>query len=161
MTITALIGLLCFLVGVLCGVVTRDALNLFRQSRKERAMRPPCKMKHNVRTLLSVLLAVTVVVNLGLSVLLITTRLTYERVELENRDNAVTSCQNANDSREAQRTLWAFVLQASAANNKDKTPEQRETAKKFGEWVDKLFADRDCTDLSKRYPLPPPPKLGS
>lgn len=155
---TALIGALCFLVGVLCGVVARDALNLFRLSRKERAMRPPCKPNVGIRPLLSVLLAVTVIVNLGLAALLIVTRLNQERIEHENRDNAVTSCRNANDSREAQRLLWTFILDAGAANN-DRTPEQKETARKFRVWIGELFADRDCSDLSKRYPLPPPPSL--
>ena len=151
----ALVGALCFLVGVLVGVVCRDALSLIRQSRKEGAMRTP---HINTRTLISILLAIAVVANLSCAVLLIVARASQGRIEDENKQNAITSCENANDSRAAQRALWGFILQASAAN-KDKTPQQRKTADEFGAWVNKLFAERDCTNLSKRYTIPPPPHL--
>jgi len=73
----------------------------------------------------------------------------------------VQSCQNGNDSREQNRVLWHFILAASAANNPKMTPRQRKLSKDMLTWVDKLYAPRDCSDLTKKYKIPePPPILG-
>lgn len=82
------------------------------------------------------------------------------RVSVENRSNAVTACQNANDQREANRTLWVFVLTVSAANRTEpQTEQQKLISEKFRVWVTQLFAPRDCSDLSKKYKIPPPPDI--
>jgi hypothetical protein len=81
--VTALVGAICFLVGVLCGVVARDAQALYRQSRKERAMRTHRAPRFNIRTLLSILLGVAVAANLGCAALLIVTRAEQEQTRRE------------------------------------------------------------------------------
>lgn len=76
-----------------------------------------------------------------------------------NTANAVTTCQNANETREASRTLWNFVLDLSSARNVDATPAEVAYLEEFRDWIDTVYQERDCTDLSRKYPLPPPPAL--
>lgn len=81
-----------------------------------------------------------------------------ERIEA-NTENAITSCENANETREASRSLWNFVLDLSSARDEDATPQEVAARKKFRDWVDAVYRERDCADLSRKYPLPPPPAL--
>ncbi len=73
-----------------------------------------------------------------------------------NQANAVTSCQNANESREASRTLWFFVVDLAS---KGAPPERAAYLEKVREWIGEVYQPHDCTDLSKKYPLPPPPAI--
>jgi hypothetical protein len=83
-----------------------------------------------------------------------------DREQLEaNTANAVTSCENANETREASRTLWNFVLDLSASSNKDATPEEIGYREEFRDWIAKVYEARDCQDLSRKYPIPPPPTI--
>lgn len=77
-----------------------------------------------------------------------------------NKVNSVVNCENANQSRSANLALWTFILEASAAQNTERTPEQIELIEKIRVWVAQLYAPHDCSDLSKTYDLPPPPSLG-
>lgn len=77
----------------------------------------------------------------------------------QQQENAVTNCENANESREAARTLWGYVVDLSEANNTDATPEEAAYLDEFRAWINKVYAQRDCSDLSKKYPLPPPPSI--
>lgn len=77
-----------------------------------------------------------------------------------NKKNAVINCQNANDSREATRTLWTFLFDASTATNTgESTPEQVALVQSFILWVNEVYATRDCSDLSKKYDIPDPPTI--
>lgn len=76
-----------------------------------------------------------------------------------NQENAVIACRNANELREANLNLWTFVLQASAADP-EQTPAEKRLAEEFRDWINVLYAPRDCSDLSRHYDLPPPPSLG-
>lgn len=75
----------------------------------------------------------------------------------DNKDNAIINCQNANQSRAGNLSLWNFILDKSAEANPNQTPEQRQVAMDLRDWVAKLYAQRDCSDLSRKYELPPPP----
>lgn len=74
-----------------------------------------------------------------------------------NQTNAVTNCQNANESRKASLALWNFIFDASSPS---KTAEQAADLAAVREWIGKLYAPRDCNDLSRKYPIPPPPTIG-
>lgn len=75
----------------------------------------------------------------------------------DTEENAVTACENANESRDAQRILWSTIIAQSAASNPDRSPDELEFIEEFQAWVDELFEHRDCTDLSREYPVPEPP----
>lgn len=77
----------------------------------------------------------------------------------DNESNAVTNCLNANESREASRALWNFVLDSIVAGNPPTTPEEAAFVTDFRAYVGKVYAARDCNDLSRKYPLPPPPTI--
>lgn len=76
----------------------------------------------------------------------------------QNSANAVINCQNANESREANRQAWQLVIQNSS-NNGDRTPKQVLNSQKFSDWIDQLYQQRDCHDLSRRYPIPKAPEF--
>lgn len=75
-----------------------------------------------------------------------------------NTTNAVQSCRNANETREAQVRLWSFVIDVSLAGGEE-TPAQRAQLEQLRTWIHQLFAARDCSDLSKEYVPPSPPNL--
>lgn len=74
---------------------------------------------------------------------------------------AVVNCQNLNEQREKTRILWSFALQASGRPDPDDpdTPKEVKFRQEFGDWVNALYAERDCSDLNKKVELPPPPSL--
>jgi hypothetical protein len=74
----------------------------------------------------------------------------------DNQANAVTSCENANESREASRTLWYFVVDLAS---KDAPPERVAYLGEVRAWIGKVYQPHDCSDLSRKYPLPPPPAI--
>lgn len=76
-----------------------------------------------------------------------------------NARNAVTSCENSNESRESARNLWNFVADLSAAGNPDPSAEQAAFVADFREYINKVYAPRDCENLSRKYPAPTPPTI--
>lgn len=140
-----------FFIGMAVGIVFEDAWDLLSSSRKDRVMWKP--RLPTGRQVLSALLAATVAANMGLGIHLATTRAT-------DQENAVIACENANESRAANLSLWTYVLDLSAASRDEvPTPAEQERLDDFRAWVTKLYAPRDCSDLSKRYEIPPPPTL--
>jgi hypothetical protein len=83
----------------------------------------------------------------------------YANVALgqSNARNAVTSCENANESREAARALWGYVADLSAANDPDAS--EAEFIADFRDYVNKVYQPRDCSDPSRKYPAPTPPTI--
>lgn len=77
----------------------------------------------------------------------------------DNEANAVTSCENANESRAASRTLWNYVVDLAVAGNTDATAQETAVFEEIREYINKVYMPRDCADLSRKYPLPPPPAL--
>lgn len=73
-----------------------------------------------------------------------------------NRINAVVNCENANESRTASHTLWNFILDLST---RDAPPEQMAYLEQVRAWIGQVYQPHDCTDLSKKYVLPPPPTI--
>lgn len=73
-----------------------------------------------------------------------------------NQKNAVQTCQNSNESRDAIAGVWVFFLGAlgDGASEKDLTNIAR-----FQDYINKVYQPRDCADLSKVYPKPTPPVL--
>lgn len=71
---------------------------------------------------------------------------------------AKINCENANDSRKANRQIWTLVVDASS-QDPNRTPNDVRNSQKFQAFIDKLYAPRDCNDLSRRYPIPNPPKF--
>lgn len=78
-----------------------------------------------------------------------------ERIE-DNAANAVISCKNANESREASRTLWFFVADLAG---KGASPQEAAYLGRIREWIGEVYQDHDCARLDKAYPLPPPPTI--
>lgn len=77
---------------------------------------------------------------------------------VQNRQNAVTSCENANESRIAVLEGWHFILGWELVD-KGNNPAETTMSEMILPWFDKVYAQRDCTDLAKKYPIPPVPTI--
>lgn len=75
-----------------------------------------------------------------------------------NEANAVTNCQNANESRRGNSVRWNYVIDVNLSNPKV-TDEQRAYLETVRTWFNKLDAARDCSDLGRKYALPDPPPI--
>lgn len=73
----------------------------------------------------------------------------------DNEANAKTSCENANESRSASRILWSYVVDLASAGS----PGQDSYFGDLRAWINKVYQPRDCSDLSRKYEIPPPPSL--
>lgn len=76
----------------------------------------------------------------------------------DSQANAVISCQNANEARIANKILWDFLIDASLAQD-SQSPESRALLVELKDFITALYAQRDCSDLSKKYVLPSPPAI--
>lgn len=76
----------------------------------------------------------------------------------DNEANAKTSCENANESRKASRTLWNFVLDLALSGG-EATPAEVAYFAQIRDWIATVYMPRDCDDLSRRYEIPPPPTI--
>lgn len=77
----------------------------------------------------------------------------------QNSRDLVTGCENANESRQAARALWGYVIDVSAVSNPSPSADQQRVIESFRAYVNEVYAPRDCTDLSRKYVLPDPPKI--
>lgn len=73
-----------------------------------------------------------------------------------NASNAVTNCENANESRKASRTLWNFILNLST---RDAPPESLVYLDQVREWIGQVYQPHDCANLDNVYKIPPPPSI--
>lgn len=83
------------------------------------------------------------------------TRANTARIKGSETD-AVTACENANESREASRKLWYFVVDLASQTA---PPERVTYLGEVRDWIGQVYQPHDCQDLSRKYPLPPPPSI--
>jgi hypothetical protein len=74
----------------------------------------------------------------------------------DNSSNAITSCENANESREASRTLWYFVVDLAS---RGAGPQEAAYLNRVRSWIGDVYRPHDCADLSREYVIPPPPSI--
>lgn len=105
-------------------------------------------------------IAAIIVSSISLIGLVISGYLIYQNSKnVEATENvAKINCENANDSREANRKIWTLVVQTSS-NDPNRTPQDIQRAQAFQDYINKLYAQRDCNDLDRRYTIPDPPKF--
>jgi hypothetical protein len=76
----------------------------------------------------------------------------------ENKQNAITQCKNQNESRQAILDGWHFILGYELADDAN-NPAEVTMSEMILPWFDQVYAQRDCSDLSKRYNIPPVPTI--
>lgn len=91
--------------------------------------------------LLAVSLALEFVLTIGLTFLSFQTNHIAQLAQ-NNKEAVILNCETANDSREAQRKLWAYVI--ALPPQQTRTPEQQQRVEEFQVFVDKTFKPRDC-----------------
>lgn len=75
----------------------------------------------------------------------------------ETQANAVQNCENANQARAANLQLWTYILSLASADS----PKETQQIADLKAWITVLYAQRDCSDLDREYPIPPAPTTGS
>lgn len=99
-------------------------------------------------------LAVLIVLNFALSAVT-----GYAVVKTNNTEDVLrTNCMNANEVREATRNVWDFILGYELADPNN-NPAETTMSEMILPYIHKAWADRDCNDLDRKYPLPDPPKI--
>lgn len=71
-----------------------------------------------------------------------------------NRDTQRVTCESANESRAANRSLWGAILDASNQANPNATPAQRNQVEGLRWFVNQVFAPRDCAHLDAPPSIP-------
>lgn len=76
------------------------------------------------------------------------------------RHSDMVACQNSNDFRTANLELWNFVLDLSIADPRNQdNPREVRYLHRIQTWISQIYRQHDCSDLSKKYPIPPSPKI--
>lgn len=73
-----------------------------------------------------------------------------------NSANAISVCENSNESRAAALELWDYVLDLTKASA---DASSKTALDKIEGWIAVLYEPHDCSDLSRKYDIPPPPVL--
>lgn len=75
------------------------------------------------------------------------------------KENAVTSCQNANQRTAGQRLLWNTLIGKSLELNREAGASKKDIQYLIDlqSLEQSLFQKRDCSDPGRKYPLPPVP----
>lgn len=76
----------------------------------------------------------------------------------ENKHNATVQCENQNETREAFRFVFDFILGAEL-KDPENNPRENTMAKLILPYIHKTWAERDCTNLGKEYPEAKKPEL--
>lgn len=71
----------------------------------------------------------------------------------------VTICENGNETRGLQHDFWTYLVTVSAQSPGNQNTVVQEFFADFQHTIDVAFAQRDCTDLTKRYPAPEFPDI--
>lgn len=82
----------------------------------------------------------------------------HNDVIIQNSRTLYVGCKNSNEMREANRAINRYWL-ALWVQGSELTPIQRSWIGQFEDYIDDIYAQRDCRDLTKRYELPDPPPL--
>lgn len=80
-------------------------------------------------------------------------------VASQTRQSQFAVCTAGNAARAGQIELWHYVLTLIDVGNSVQTPAQQAYLMAFREYIDDLFASRDCNHLDITKPSPKPPPL--
>lgn len=75
-----------------------------------------------------------------------------------NQQTQQVTCKATNDAREANRNLWTYIINVTEQSNADAPPAQKAQIEKLRDFVEQVFAARDCSNLNapRSIPLSPP-----
>jgi len=76
------------------------------------------------------------------------------------KSSNVVACQNANETRTANKQLWDFIISVSVSSPGNRnSPKALKFLHEIQHWIDDIYRLHDCNDLDKKYPIPPPPAI--
>lgn len=73
-------------------------------------------------------------------------------------DAQVVACENRNEQAKGHRNLWTYVIEVSKTNNPDSSYTREHYYEEMQQYINELYAARDCSNLDKNYPVPEPPQ---
>lgn len=80
-------------------------------------------------------------------------------VASQTKQSQLAVCTAGNSARAGQVELWDYVLTLLNLGNANQTPAQKAYLTAFQNYVDRLFAARDCEHLGATSPSPTPPPI--
>ncbi|WP_370943994.1 hypothetical protein AB5J62_33475 [Amycolatopsis sp. cg5] len=63
----------------------------------------------------------------------------------QNRQTQVLTCEAGNQARSASVSLWTYVLDATAKEPENQTPQRKQQIEQFRTYMQNAYAQRDCT----------------
>lgn len=66
-----------------------------------------------------------------------------------NRQAQIDTCNSGNAARKTTRDLWNYVLDASAKDPQNQTPERTKRIADFRTYMENSYAARDCADIGR------------
>jgi hypothetical protein len=109
----------------------------------EQMLRQYTKQRSQLQMLLALVVALVLVVAVQI---VVTTRVYRNSRDIATaQDIFVANCDAGNEFRAGERELWGFIFEAQPAA--PRTPEQQKQLDEIRAIVDRIFAQRDCSEL--------------
>lgn len=97
---------------------------------------------------LGVSLAFDVLLTIGVIIAAITANNAGD-LAATNRQTQIDTCTANNQTRQASRNLWTYVLDTVAKAPENQTAERTQQLAEFRTYMQTAYADRDCTKVGK------------
>lgn len=97
---------------------------------------------------LAISLALDVLLTIGVIIAAITAN-NAGAVADANRQNQFDTCNASNQTRQASRNLWNYVLDTVEKNPQNQTPDRQKQIAEFRAYMQDAYADRDCSHIGK------------
>lgn len=97
-------------------------------------------------------LAISLALDVLLTVAVIIAAITANKagdLAAANRQTQVDTCTAGNQTRQASRSLWNYVLDTVDKNPQNQTPERQRQIAEFRTYMENAYADRDCSRIGK------------
>ncbi|MET9262422.1 hypothetical protein [Amycolatopsis sp. NPDC004079] len=97
---------------------------------------------------LAISLALDVLLTIGVIIAAVTANRAGD-LAAANRQTQIDTCTASNDTRNASRNLWNYVLDTVAKSPENATAERKQHIAEFRTYMQTAYADRDCSQIGK------------
>lgn len=66
-----------------------------------------------------------------------------------NRQNQIETCNASNQTRQASRNLWNYLLDTVEKSPQNQTPQRQQQIAEFRAYMQNAYVDRDCSRIGK------------
>lgn len=97
-------------------------------------------------------LAVSLVLDVLLSIVVVVVAIQAKDANTlaqANQQTQIATCESTNQSRQVAVNLWRYVLDASAKDPKNQTPERVKQIEDFRAYMESAYQPRDCSKIGR------------